>query len=62
MDLDTGEYSYSVDRMLTHLHLAGYLDAVAGVVWGTCSGCEAQYPNDFTVAQILHQVRLYALT
>jgi len=52
---DVGEYSYSLDRMLTHLKLAGYLDSVAGVVWGTCSSCKPQYPNDFSVNEILHQ-------
>ena len=41
--------------MLTHLRLVGYLDAVAGVVWGTCSKCGIQYPNDFTIPQVLQQ-------
>jgi muramoyltetrapeptide carboxypeptidase len=37
---DVREEAYRVDRMLTHLKLAGVLDAVEGVVWGHCSRCE----------------------
>lgn len=36
---DVDEDIYRVDRMLTHLKLAGVLDAVRGVVFGTCTGC-----------------------
>lgn len=36
---DVGEEVYRVDRMLTHLKLAGILDAVEGVIWGHCSNC-----------------------
>jgi muramoyltetrapeptide carboxypeptidase len=36
---DVDEDVYRVDRMLTHLKLAGVLDAVRGVVFGTCTGC-----------------------
>jgi muramoyltetrapeptide carboxypeptidase len=32
---DVGEPPYRVDRMLTHLHLAGHLDGLAGVVLGS---------------------------
>ncbi len=31
---DTGEYNYSIDRMLTNLKLSGKLDAVKGIVVG----------------------------
>lgn len=37
---DIREEAYRVDRMLTHLKLAGVLDAVQGVVWGHCTRCE----------------------
>jgi muramoyltetrapeptide carboxypeptidase len=37
---DVREEAYRVDRMLTHLKLAGVLDAVEGVVWGHCSRCD----------------------
>jgi muramoyltetrapeptide carboxypeptidase len=37
---DTHEDIYSVDRMLTHLKLAGVLSQLAGFVFGKCSSCE----------------------
>lgn len=37
---DVNEEPYRVDRMLTQMKLAGILDAVAGVVWGSCAKCE----------------------
>ncbi|MEO8430705.1 MAG: LD-carboxypeptidase [Acidobacteriota bacterium] len=36
---DTGEAPYRIDRMLVQLKLAGKLDEVAGIVWGTCTDC-----------------------
>jgi muramoyltetrapeptide carboxypeptidase len=36
---DVNEEPYRVDRMLTHLRLAGKFDRVKGVVWGICSEC-----------------------
>ena len=41
---DVGEEPYRVDRMLTHMHLAGKLDNAAGVIFGECDGCA---PNDY---------------
>lgn len=38
---DTHEDVYSMDRMLTHLKLAGILGQVAGFVFGKCTKCEA---------------------
>lgn len=38
---DTHEDVYSMDRMLTHLKLAGVLDQIAGFVFGKCTKCEA---------------------
>lgn len=37
---DVAERPYRVDRMLTHLRLAGKLDAVAGVVLGSFADCD----------------------
>jgi muramoyltetrapeptide carboxypeptidase len=37
---DINEDIYRMDRMFTHLALAGVLARVAGVVFGTCSECE----------------------
>lgn len=37
---DVQEAPYRIDRMLTQLRLAGILQQVTGVVWGTCSQCD----------------------
>ena len=37
---DVQEAPYRIDRMFTQLKLAGVLDQVKGVVWGTCSKCD----------------------
>jgi muramoyltetrapeptide carboxypeptidase len=36
---DVQEAPYRIDRMLVQLKLAGVLERVRGVVWGTCSKC-----------------------
>lgn len=36
---DVGEDTYSIDRMLMQLHLAGKLSQAAGIVWGECNDC-----------------------
>ena len=38
---DVNEDVYRLDRMLTQLRRAGYLDGVAGIVAGTFTGCGA---------------------
>ncbi|MBL8214370.1 MAG: LD-carboxypeptidase [Bryobacterales bacterium] len=46
---DVDEQPYSIDRMLTHLRLAGKLDAAAGIVWGECADCRPKdYKPSFT--------------
>lgn len=42
---DVNEDIYRVDRMLTHLALAGILRRVSGVVFGICSGCAPGNPG-----------------
>jgi muramoyltetrapeptide carboxypeptidase len=39
---DVDEEPYSIDRMLTHLRLAGKFDGVAGVIFGECQDCRAK--------------------
>lgn len=36
---DTGENIYRLDRLMTHLKVAGLLDKLAGFVFGQCPGC-----------------------
>ncbi len=42
---DVGEKPYRVERMLTHLKMAGKLDDVAGVVLGDFTDCESDGPR-----------------
>lgn len=37
---DVHEAVYRIDRMLTHLKLAGLLSRINGFIWGQCSDCE----------------------
>lgn len=52
---DVSEQYYRVDRMMTQLKLSGWLDRIAGFVFGTCSQCT---PGDgyasFTLEEILN--------
>jgi muramoyltetrapeptide carboxypeptidase len=45
---EVGERPYRVDRLLTHLELAGVFDRVAGVMFGDLVGCEE--PADSRIA------------
>jgi muramoyltetrapeptide carboxypeptidase len=38
---DVREGIYRVDRMLTHLKLAGHLAKIRGFIWGQCTDCES---------------------
>lgn len=49
---DVGERPYRLDRMWTHLKLAGVFNQVAGVALGTFSGCEEK-GADYTSSQVL---------
>ena len=54
---DVGEKTYSLDRMLTHLRLAGKFDDCAGVVLGDFKNCEMEYPGySFTLEEIVWDV------
>jgi len=43
---DVGERPYRLERMLTHLKMAGKLDQLAGVVFGDFTHCEGEGPRD----------------
>jgi len=63
---ETGEEPYDVDRMLTHLLLAGKLDHVAGVVFDRCPNCKPgdykpAFYNSFSLEEVLED-RLGQLT
>ncbi|MGI6173738.1 MAG: S66 peptidase family protein [Christensenellales bacterium] len=42
---DVDEAIYRIDRMLTHLRLAGKFDDCAGIVFGTFTNCENEYED-----------------
>ena len=42
---DVGERPYRIERMLTHLKMAGKLDGIAGVVFGGFTDCEGEGPR-----------------
>ncbi len=52
---DFGEEPYRLDRMLTHLKLAGKLDRVAGVLLGSFEKCEREN-GGYTAAETLREI------
>ena len=52
---DVSEAIYRMDRMLTHLALAGVFDGVAGVVFGQCRGCRPDSVGDFSLEEVFRQ-------
>lgn len=52
---DVGERPYRLDRMWTHLRLAGLLDGVAGVVFGEFTGCDEK-DAPYTSADVLDEL------
>ena len=58
---DVGEQAYSIDRMLTHLRLAGKLDQAAGIIWGECEECgpadyKPSFASNFTVGEVVDNI------
>jgi muramoyltetrapeptide carboxypeptidase len=51
---DVGERPYRIERMLTHLKMAGKLDHLAGLVFGDFTDCEAEGPRN--VLQIIGEM------
>ena len=45
---DIGEAPYRIDRMLTHLRLAGLLQQISGLGFGSFKGCEDEKNVDKT--------------
>lgn len=58
---DVDEQPYSIDRMLTHLKLAGKLDAALGIVFGECADCRPRefrpsFESNFSLGEILDRI------
>jgi len=50
---DVEAVALEIDRMLTSLHLAGYLDEIAGFVFGICHDCGPSSNETLTIHQVL---------
>jgi len=51
---EVGEEIYRVDRMLTQLRLAGILEQISGFIFGECTNCKPEKPEEsLTLAQVL---------
>jgi muramoyltetrapeptide carboxypeptidase len=51
---DIGEKPYRIERMLTHLRMAGKFDGIAGLVFGHFADCEGN--GDRGIAEIIHDL------
>ena len=61
---DIGERPYRLERMLTHLKMAGKLDQVAGVIFGDFTRCDGDGPRDINeiIAELFHDAPYPVLT
>lgn len=50
---DIGESVYRIDRMLTHLKMAGILDEISGLIFGKCTECSSG-PNSLELDEVLN--------
>ena len=54
---EVGERTYSVDRMLTQLRLAGKFEDCAGIVFGNFADCPVEYPEfGLTLEEIIRDI------
>lgn len=58
---DVDEQPYSIDRMLTHLRLAGKFAAAAAIVFGECADCrprkfEPSFESTFSLGEVLDEI------
>jgi muramoyltetrapeptide carboxypeptidase len=61
---DVGERPYRIERMLTHLKLAGKFDHLAGLVFGDFTMCEGEGPRDVRqiIAELFHEAPYPVMT
>ncbi len=58
---DVGEEPYSIDRMLTHLRLAGKFRGIRGLVWGECASCRPRefqpgFESTFSTGEVVQNI------
>lgn len=52
---ELNEDPYKIDRMFTHLKLAGILDKIVGFIFGVCTKCDAEdLQHSFTLIQVVN--------
>jgi muramoyltetrapeptide carboxypeptidase len=54
---EVDEAPYRIDRMLTHLRLAGALDRVAGVLVGRCANCDVGGDHPYAAMPLVETLR-----
>ena len=54
---DVGEKPYKMDRMLTHLKLAGILDKISGFIFGTCASCSPEKDDTLDSRKIIDIIK-----
>jgi muramoyltetrapeptide carboxypeptidase len=61
---DIGERPYRLERMLTHLKMAGKLDQVAGVVFGDFTRCDGDGPREIVdiIGELFHDAPFPVVT
>lgn len=61
---DIGERPYRIERMLTHLKMAGKLEGIAGLVFGSFTDCEGEGPRGVreTIEELFHDAPYPVLT
>ncbi|RDY24693.1 LD-carboxypeptidase [Romboutsia maritimum] len=55
---EIGEYIYRIDRMLTHLDLAGKFKDCSGIIYGDFKDCIKSSPDDCEIIEILKEISL----
>lgn len=55
---DIGERPYRIERMLTHLKMAGKLEGIAGLIFGSFTDCEGEGPRGLAeiIQELFHDV------
>lgn len=58
---DVGEEPYSIDRMLTHLRLAGKFRNIRGLIFGECASCQPRefrpgFDSTFSTGEVVQNI------
>ncbi len=58
---DVGEEPYSIDRMLTHLRLAGKFRGIRGLIFGECAACRPRefqpgFESTFSTGEVVENI------